>query len=101
MVRLIEILLGLSACLVLFGVICFSYIIEGKAWGLDPPIRIPFIMIYIPYYFWSFAKNNKNPILIKIANVLVISIVCSGILGLALNNILFDIIDILKIPKYY
>jgi hypothetical protein len=96
-----EIILGLTISLSIFGLICLSYLIEGSAWGLSPAFRIPIFMVFIPsiFYFISMAINHK--IIKYLANLILISIGLSGILGIIFNDYIFGIIDLLGIEKYY
>lgn len=100
-INLKEIILGLTISLSIFGLICLSYLIEGSAWGLSPPFRIPIFMVFIPsiIYFISMAINHE--IVKYLANLILISIGLSGILGIIFNDYIFGIIDLLGIEKYY
>ncbi len=100
-IKIKEGIIGLIISLTLFGLICLSYIIEGRAWALSPPFRIPIFMIFVPFGIhisWEKGKNKKTE---YISKLLLISVVFAVILGIVFNEILFDLIDYLGIKKYY
>ena len=100
-IRLKELILGLITTLFLFGLISLIYIIEGKAWGLSPAFRIPIFMVIIPFAIHIATEKNKNQKVEYISKLLLISVVCTVILGSIFNNLLFELIDYLGIKKQY
>ncbi len=96
-----EIILGLITSLVFFGILCLSYIIEGKAWGLGPVFGLPIIMIITPFIIHYFTEKSKNKKLAYFSLVLLISIGITTILGIIFNNLPFELLDFLGIEKYY
>jgi hypothetical protein len=55
-----ELLLGLITSSAIFGLICLSYVIEGRAWGLSPAFRIPIFMVFIPFVVQISTEKSKN-----------------------------------------
>ena len=55
-----EIIFGLSITLIIYGLICLSYIMEGRAWGLSPAFRIPIFMIFLPFGFYFITRPSTN-----------------------------------------
>ena len=96
-----EIILGLVISVSIFGIICLSYIIEGKAWGLSPAFRIPIFMVFVPFGFYTVYKTGKNQKLKYFATLTLISVGLTGILGVIFNDLFFGLIDILGIEKHY
>ncbi len=96
-----EILLGLTVSLIIFALICLSYVIEGKAWGLSPAVRLPFIMVVIPFIIHSFVEKSKSQKLSYISLILLTSIGITTILGMFFHDLLFGLLDYLGIEKYY
>lgn len=96
-----EILFGLLISVSIFGLICLSYIIEGRAWGLSPAFRIPIFMVFLPYGFYLVIKESNNQKTEYFAILTLISIGLTGILGVIFNDFFFGLIDILGIEKYY
>ncbi len=96
-----EIVLGLVVSLILFGLIVLSYIIEGRVWGLSPAFRLPFFMIFIPFGIYLLIRTSKESKMNYISNIILISIGLTGILGVIFNDIFFELIDYLRIEKYY
>jgi len=96
-----EIIFGLVISVSIFGLICLSYLLEGKAWGLSPAFRIPIFMVFVPFGFYLFNKTNNNQKLKYFANLVLISIGLTGILGIIFNDLFFVLIDILGIEKHY
>jgi hypothetical protein len=96
-----EILLGLVISVSIFGLICLSYLSEGKAWVLSPVFRIPIFMVFIPFGFYVVCKTSNNQKIKYFATLALISVGLTGILGVIFNNIFFGLIDILGIEKQY
>lgn len=100
-VGLKELLLGLIVSSAIFGLICVSYIIEGRAWGLSPAFRIPIFMVFIPFVVHVLTEKSKNSKLVYISKIILISIGMTTIFGVIFNDIFFDLIDYLGIEKHY
>lgn len=100
-VGLKELFLGLITSGVIFGLICLSYIIEGQAWGLSPAFRIPIFMVFIPFVVHISTANSKNSKVAYVSKIILVSVSMSTILGIIFNDLLFDLIDYLKIEKHY
>lgn len=96
-----EIILGLVISVSIFGLICLSYLIEGRAWGLSPAFRIPIFMVFFPFGFYLLTKTSNNQKLKYFATLVLISIGLTGILGVIFNELFFSLIDILGIEKHY
>lgn len=96
-----ELFSGLAISVSLFGLLCLSYLIEGKAWALSPGFRIPIFMIFIPFGVYLLFRASKNPKLKSFATLVLISIGLSGILGIIFYEFFFVIIDILGVEHYY
>lgn len=96
-----EIAIGLAISVVLFGLICISYLMEGRASGLSPAFRIPMFMVFVPFIVYSSTKTNQDKTLRHLATLLLVSIGLTGVLGIIFNDVLFDLIDILGIERYY
>ena len=96
-----EIILGLVISVSIFGLICLSYLIEGKAWGLSPAFRIPIFMAFVPFGFYIIYKSSNNQKLKYFATLALISVGLTGILGVIFNDLFFGLIDILGIEKHY
>lgn len=96
-----EIILGLVISVSIFGLICLSYLIEGRAWGLSPAFRIPIFMVFFPFGFYLLTKTSNNQKLKYFATLVLISIGLTGILGVIFNELFFGLIDILGIEKHY
>src|SRR5690606_22298743 len=77
-----EIIFGLVISVSIFGLICLSYLLEGKAWGLSPAFRIPILMVFVSFGFYIISKTNNNQKMKYIANLVLISIGRTGILGM-------------------
>ncbi|WP_196887314.1 hypothetical protein [Aureivirga sp. CE67] len=96
-----ELILGLITSLILFGLICLTYIIQGKAWALSTAFRIPIFMIFMPFgVHHATEKNNKENIK-YLSKIFLISIAFSLILGIIFNDIFFNLFEYLEIKKYY
>ena len=96
-----EILLGFMTSLAIFGLICLSYIIEKRAYGLSHGFRIPIYMVYIPFVFHILTENGANSKLKYISKIFLASIVASVILGFVFNDLFNGLLDYLGIEKYY
>lgn len=96
-----EIIFGLVISISIFGLICLSYLIEGKAWELSPSFRIPICMIFVPYGFYTLTKTCNNKKIKYFATLVLISIGLSGILGVIANDLFFSLIDILGVKKHH
>lgn len=96
-----EIILGFVISVSIFGLICLSYIIEGKAWGLSPAFRIPIFMVFVPFCFYMVCKISNNQKLKYFATLTLISVGLTGILGVIFYDLFFGLIDILGIEKHY
>jgi hypothetical protein len=90
-INLTEIILGLVVSLVLFGLVCLSYIIEGDIWALSPMMRIPIYLLIIPFALHVLTKRSKKPILVKLSKVLLINVVFSALLGIVYGGLIFEI----------
>lgn len=100
-VGLKELLFGLIVSSAIFGLICLSYITEGRAWGLSPAFRIPIFMVFIPFIVHISTENVKNSKLAYISKIILISVGMTTIFGVIFNNLFFDLIDYLGIEKHY
>jgi hypothetical protein len=100
-VSLKETLFGLATSIIIFGLICLSYIVEGRAWGLSPAFRIPIFMVFIPFVIHILTEKSKNTKLIYISKILLISIIVTILLGVIFNDLFFGLIDYLGIEKHY
>ena len=96
-----EIIFGLSITLIIYGLICLSYIMEGRAWGLSPAFRIPIFMIFIPFGFYFITRPSTNKTLKYFSTLVMISVGITGILSVLFNNLIFELLDILGVGKYY
>ena len=96
-----EIILGLTTSLIIFGIICLSYIIQGIAWGLDSAFRLPIIMIVLPFIIHTFIEKSKNQRLAYFSLILLTSIGITTILGITFNSLWFGLLDYLEIEKHY
>ena len=96
-----EILFGLAASLIFFGLICLSYIIEGRASPLSPAFRIPIFMVFIPFIIQIATEKSKKSSLAYLSKILLISIGITVILGVIFNNFFLGLIDYLGIEKVY
>jgi len=96
-----ELLLGLITSNVIFGLICLSYIIEGRAWGLSPAFRIPIFMVFIPFVVQVSTEKSRNSKIAYISKIILISIGMTTILGVVFNDLFSNLIYYLGIEKYY
>lgn len=96
-----EILWGFSITSILFGLICLSYIIQERAWGLSPAFRIPICMVFIPFGIYLAAKTSRSDKIRYFSTLLIISIGLTGILGIIFNDLFFNLIDYLGVKKHY
>lgn len=96
-----EIIFGLIISIAIFGLICLSYLIEGRAWELSPAFRIPIFMVFLPFGFYLLTKMSNSQKLKYFAVLILISIALTGILGVIFNNLLFGLVDVLGIERYY
>jgi|AntRauTorckE5430_2_1112549.scaffolds.fasta_scaffold29819_2 hypothetical protein len=96
-----ELLLGLITSSTIFGLICLSYIIEGRAWKLSPAFRIPIFMVFIPFIVQISTEKSKNSKMAYISKIILISISMTAIFGVVFNDLFFDLIDYLGIEKHY
>ena len=96
-----ELLLGLITSNVIFGLICLSYIIEGRAWGLSPAFRIPIFMVFIPFVVQVSTEKSRNSKIAYISKIILISIGMTTTLGVVFNDLFFNLIYYLGIEKYY
>jgi hypothetical protein len=96
-----EILLGVTTSIIIFGLMSLSYIIEGKAWAGSPAFRLPMIMVIIPFIIHSLTEKSKNTKLAYFSLVLLTSIGVTTILGIALIDLWFGLLDHLGIEKHY
>lgn len=101
LVGLKELILGLIVSSAIFGLICVSYIIEGRAWGLSPAFRIPIFMVFIPFVVHVSTEKSKNSNLVYISKIILISVGMTTIFGVIFNDLFFDLIDYLGIEKHY
>src|SRR5690349_21033874 len=49
---------GLLISIAIFALIALSYIIEKKVYALDPPFRIPFYMVILPFIIALAIQKN-------------------------------------------
>lgn len=96
-----ELLLGMTTSSAIFGLICMSYLIEGRAWGLSPAFRIPIFMVFIPFVIQISTEKSKNSNMMYISKIMLISIGMTAIFGVIFNDLFFGLIDYLGIEKYY
>ncbi len=96
-----EMLLGLTTSIIIFGLICLSYVLEGQAWALSPAFRIPIFMAFIPFVVHISTEKNKNSKLAYISQIILISVAVTSILGVIFSDLLFGLIDYLGIEKHY
>ena len=100
-IHLKDLAFGLVISAVIFGLICLSYIIEGVAWALSPPFRIPIFMFFLPFGFYFFARLRNHKTGNYFANLLLVSIAISGILCVIFYEYVFDILKILGVGEHY
>jgi hypothetical protein len=100
-VGLKELLFGLIVSSAIFGLICLSYIIEGRAWGLSPAFRIPIFMVFIPFVIHVLTEKSKNTKLAYFSKIILISVGITTIFGVMFNDLFFDLIGYLEIEKHY
>lgn len=96
-----ECLFGLVLSIVIFGLICYSYILEGKAYVLSPAFRIPIYMVFIPFLIHIGTKKSANSFLNYSSKIILISVVITTILVIIFNNIFSELIDYLRIEKIF
>ncbi|TCI84532.1 hypothetical protein [Tenacibaculum sp. M341] len=96
-----EIGFGFLLSLLLFVIITISYIVKGKIWNLSPFFRIPLVTIFIPFLIHFVIKMINIPSLNYLSNLLIVSISINGILGIAFNYILFDLLAYFNVKKHY
>ncbi len=96
-----EFLLAFTLSAAIFALICLSYINQGSAWALSPAIRVPFFMVFIPYFIHILIENSKKPKMISFSIIILISIVLTAILGIIFNEIVFGLVDFLDVGKHY
>lgn len=96
-----DIIFGLALSVGIFGLICLSYKMEARAWALSPSFRVPIFMVFVPFVIYLFTRNSSNEQLKYLSNLILISISLTGILGLIFNNLIFGLVDILGIEKFY
>ncbi len=96
-----EIIFGLIISLILFASITISYLIEGKIWGLSPYFRVSLFTLFIPFVVYLGIKNSDSQNILYYSHLLLISIVISGILGVAFNYVVFELLEYFNVKKYY
>lgn len=96
-----EIIFGLIISLILFASITISYIIEKKIWGLSPYFRVSLFTLFIPFVVYLGIKNSDSQNILYYSHLLLISIVISGILGVAFNYVVFELLEYFNVKKYY
>lgn len=96
-----EFLFAFALSATLFGLVCLSYIIQGTAWALSPPFRVPIFMVFIPYLLHILIENSKKPKFISLSIIILISVVLSAIFGIVFYEIVFGLLDFLGVGKHY
>lgn len=96
-----EMLFGLLVSLLIFGLICVSYIVEGQAWALSPAFRIPIVMVFIPFLIQMLIERSRHRTLAYISKIVLSSLVITVFLGVIFNDLVFGLIDHLGIAKHY
>ncbi|MBU2907490.1 hypothetical protein KO529_22000 [Arenibacter algicola] len=96
-----EILYGFLTSIILYGLIGLFYLIEGKAWALSPYFRLPIIMIFIPYIIHKGTEKNKNPKVIALSKILLVSIGITTLIGAIFHGYFFDIMEHFGTEKNY
>ena len=96
-----EVILGLIVSIIIFGVICLSYITQKTVWGLDPAFRLPIVMIFFPFIFHTITEKSKNRKLAYFSLVILVSIGITTVLGIMFNSMWFELPTYLGIEKYY
>jgi len=94
-----EFALGSALFLFLLGIVSFSYVLEQKVWALSPTFRLPFFMVFIPFFFYLIFANNTNTKYLSI--VLIIEISISTIVGVLFTDLIFNLLDYLNVEKIY
>lgn len=96
-----EVGLAFLLSAVIFGLICLSYIVAGRAWGLSPAMRIPTCMFFLPYALYRLSQRLPWPLLRKVGQVALISVGISGLAGIATHDLFLALVSHLGVQEYY
>ncbi len=78
----IQVLLGLSLLVLLWGIMLTIFVIEGEIYAFSPAFRIPLIMVFLASLIYLIFSVMKAPSSKYIANIILVNIAFAGIFGL-------------------
>lgn len=96
-----EILWALLLSAVIFGLICVSYLIAGRAWGLSPAFRIPVCMFFLPYGVYWISQKTGWPALKTPGRIALIIVGISGIAAIVTHDLFLGLVSHLGVTEYY
>ncbi len=101
MINIKDILKGFLISSSIFGLICFSYLLEGSAWALSPAFRIPIFMVFLPYIIYFLYKASNKPTLKYLSTLMLISIGVTGIFAVVLIGLNFELLNFLNVEQHF
>lgn len=92
-----EMALGALTSIGTFLAICTLLVLQGKATPFSPLIWISLVMFIIPFTVIHSARNNMQPKIIKLSNILLVSIVFTLLFCSIFYHTIFNLVPILGI----
>uniref|UniRef100_UPI00404B14FE hypothetical protein n=1 Tax=Flavobacterium sp. TaxID=239 RepID=UPI00404B14FE len=96
-----DFIYGIITTFSIYLLLFFNYKMSDEAYVLGAFFMFPFFMIFLPFFGSIILKVRNKPTTLKIANILVISVMLSGILMVVFNQYTFEIVDYMGIKKIY
>jgi hypothetical protein len=96
-----DIFLGLITTLCIYILIYINYKISEEAYGLGTYFIFPFFMIFLPFITSFILKLSKKTKTNKISNILLVSVILSGIFIIVFEKYTFGLIEYLELTKYH
>lgn len=84
-----DFIYGIITTFSIYLLLFFNYKMSDEAYPLGAMFMFPFFMILLPFFVSIILKIKNKPTTVKIANILVISIVLSGILMVIFDQYTF------------
>jgi len=100
-IGLLEIGIGITLSLALFGVIVLRYVMKGKYWALSPFFIFPIFTVIIPFIIYIVMTNISFLRFDYISNLLLVSLSITGILSIAYDYIFSWLMDYFNIQTTY
>jgi hypothetical protein len=96
-----DIFLGLITTLCIYTLIYINYKISEESYGLGTYFIFPFFMIFLPLITSFTLKLSKKTKTNKISNILLVSVILSGIFIIVFEKYTFGLIEYLELTKYH